>query len=185
MAAMPEVVTHRYHPEFGPYRNICSLPDIEALAIIDRLRSQGRPALKGNYLARRRRAERWLSMEASALLGRRVKHWPTYFFLGDFSHVPDSSRPSALVIPLANLPSDAITFTLGDSMKIAEEQMPRLFGLGEIMSLFAEGRTGGEFGASDEPGMQARFIEVQLWDCAAWPIKSLKPQALMHDGHSQ
>jgi hypothetical protein len=167
MDRMPEVVTHRYNPEVGPYQNICSLPDIEASAIIDRLRSEHRSTLKASYLARRRSAEQWLSITASALLGRRVKHWPTYFFLGDFSHVADRSRPSSLVIPLSRLPPDAITFTLGDSMKIAEQRMPHLFSLREIVDLFAQGKPVAEFGISDESGVQTRFIEVQLWDCDA------------------
>jgi hypothetical protein len=167
MARMPEVVTHRYNPQVGPYRNICSLPDSEASTIIEGLRGEYRPTLKANYLARRRSAEQWLSMAASVVLGRSVKHWPTYFFLGDFSHVPDQSRPSALVIPLSSLPPDAITFTLGDSMKIAEEQTPRLFSLGEIVNLFAEGKQVAEFGVSDELGVQARFVELQLWESAA------------------
>lgn len=167
MARMPEVVTHRYNPEIGPYQNICSLPDSEASAIIDRLRSKYCSTLKANYLVRRRSAEQWLSITASVLLGRRVKHWPTYFFLGDFSHVEDRSRPSALVIPLSRLPQDALTFTLGDSMKIAEERMPRLFSLREIVDLFAEGEPVAGFGISDKSGVQARFIEMQLWDCAA------------------
>jgi hypothetical protein len=167
MARMPEVVTHRYNPEVGPYHNICSLPDREASAIIDRLRGEYRPTLKANYLARRRSAERWLSMTASAVLGRSVNHWPTYFFLGDFSHTPDRSRPSALVIPLSSLPPDAITFTLGDSMKIAEERMPRLFSLREIVDLFAEGNQVAEFGVSNEVDAPTGFVEVQLWDSAA------------------
>src|SRR5215467_3389153 len=123
MARMPEVVTHLYDPGVGPYRNICSLSDTDASQVIDRLRGY-RPTPKPNYLARRRSAEQWLSMSASALLGRTVTHWPTYFFLGDFSHVRDESRPSALVFPLSSLPPHSITFTLGDSMKVAEEQTP-------------------------------------------------------------
>jgi len=161
---MPEVVTHRYNPEVGPYHNICSLPDSEASAIIERMRREYRPTLKSNYLARRRSAEQWLAMTASVLLGRPIKHWPTYFFLGDFSHFPDLSRPSALVIPLSSLPSDSITVTLGDSMSLVEEERPRLFSLCEIVNLFAEGKLA-EFGISDEFGVQTRFIELHLWDC--------------------
>jgi len=118
---MPAVVTYRYDPAIGACLNICSLPDIEALKVLERLRHQSRPKLKPNYLYRRRTTEKWLSNAASKALGRRFEKPPRYFFLGDFSYGTDPSRPAALMVPLSTLPAQAISFTLGDSMTVAEQ----------------------------------------------------------------
>jgi hypothetical protein len=161
---MPGVVTHRYDPAIGPCRNLCSLPDAEALEILDRLRRQYRPGLKPNYLTRRRATESRLLESTAQLLGRRPGQLPIYFFLGDFSYGKDLSRPAALVIPLSRLPAEAITFTLGDSMSVAEQPERRVYQLDEVEALFAVGSPMSEFGLSDKTGFQSRFIELQLWD---------------------
>lgn len=160
---MPEVVTHRYDPARGVCRNLCSLSELEALRVLDRLRRESRPTLKPDYLTRRRMTEGWLSEAASKVLQRTFEHPPMYFFLGDFSYFADLSRPGALVIPLSSLPSDAITFTLGDSMSVAQEPRPQVYKFREILELFANGETMAGFGFSDKPGFQNRFVEVQLW----------------------
>jgi hypothetical protein len=160
---MPDVVTHRYDPAIGVCANICSLPDFEALRVLDRLRRTFRPTLKPDYLARRRTTEQWLSEAASKLLGRRFDQGPGYFFLGDFSHAADPSRPAALMAPLASLPPDAITFTLGDSMSVVEQASRRVYSLDEVVALFASGGAVAGFGLSDKRSFQNRFIEVQVW----------------------
>lgn len=164
---MPAVVTHRYDPIRGACLNLCSLPDSEASLVLDRLRRESRPALKPNYLARRRATEVWLFEDASRVLGRALLQHPAYFFLGDFSYCHDASRPAALVFPLENLPADSITFTLGDSMSIGQDPRCRLYTLAEMVGLFADGADFSGFGFTDEPGYQARFVEVQVWDTSA------------------
>jgi hypothetical protein len=168
---MPEVLTHRYDPSRGACLNLCSLSDLEASRVLDRLRRESRPKLKSNYLGRRRVTEEWLGKAASEVLGRAMGHPPIYFFLGDFSYMADPSRPAALVIPVSCLRVDAVTFTLGDSMSVAEEQGRRVYTLQEMVGLFAEGE--GEavagFGFCDEAGVQARFIEVQVWEKVVLP----------------
>jgi hypothetical protein len=161
---MPDVVTHRYDPAIGVCPNICSLPDFEALQVLDGLRRKFRPTLKPNYLAHRRVTEQWLSQAAGKVLRRRFGQRPAYFFLGDFSHIPDPSRPAALMVPLSIFPSDAITFTLGDSMSVVKQVRRRVYSLDEMIALFAAGGAVAEFGFSDRTGFQARFIEVQVWD---------------------
>ena len=89
---------------------------------------------------------------------------PGYFFPGDFSHTADPSRPAALIVPLSTLPPKAITFTLGDSMSVAEQAEPRVYSLDEIVKLFATGDAIAGFGLSDKGGFQGRFIEVQVWE---------------------
>ena len=160
---MPDVATHRYDPAIGLCPNICSLPDLEALRVLDQLRRTLRPTLNPNYLARRRSTEQWLLEASSVVLGRRVDERPGYFFLGDFSHVADPSRPAAFIVPLSTLPMDAITFTLGDSMSVVEQERRRVYCLDDVVALFAAGDAVAGFGLSDRHGFQDRFIEVQVW----------------------
>jgi hypothetical protein len=161
---MPDIVTHRYDPALGACRNVCSLPEFEALQMIDRLRRQCRPTLKPNYFYRRLSTEQWLLDAVSKALGRRFEQRPAYFFLGDFSYGRDPSRPAALVLPLSTLPTGAISFTLGDSMTVAEQAERRLYKLDEIVALFGADDAIARFGFSDQSGFQADFIEVQVWD---------------------
>ncbi len=163
MMRIPEVVTHRYDPAVGICPNICSLSDIDASRILDKLREEFRPNLKPAYLSRRRDTELWLSQSASALLGQQLR-LPGYFFLGDFSYGLDQSRPAALVIPLSVLPVQATTFTLGDSMTIAAQADRRLYRLSEMSAVLAvmDNITG--IGFTDRNGYQSRFIEIQVWD---------------------
>jgi hypothetical protein len=164
---MPGVVTHRYDPARGMCLNICTLSDFEASQTLDRLRNESRPTLKPGYLARRRATEEWLAEAAATTLGRSPGQLPAYFFLGDFSYCADRSRPDSLVIPLASLPADAITFTLGDSMTVSEQPNRRMYKLAEVVMFFANSHAFVDFGLSDRDGFQHRFIEVQLWDNSA------------------
>jgi len=163
---MPEVVTHRYDPARGACLNVCSLGDLEAAGVVARLRRETRPTLKADYLGRRRVTEAWLALAANEALGRVIGQRPVYFFLGDFSYMTDASRPAALVMPLSKLPSDAITFTLGDSMSVAEGNERRVYTLQEMAGLFAEEEVVAGFGFCDREGVQRRFIEVQVWERA-------------------
>jgi hypothetical protein len=163
---MPTVVTHRYHPHLGPCRNLCELEDVEAEELIHRLRWDFGRSLKPGYLTRRRFTEAWLQRAAQGLLRRPLQQCPVYFFLGDFSHGLDQSRPASLQRALASLAAEQLTFTLGDSMTVAAQAHPQLYSLQQVALLFEQG-LGAGFGSSDRLGFQASFIEVQLWADAA------------------
>jgi hypothetical protein len=105
-------------------------------------------------MARRRGTEQWLLEAASKVLGRHFDQPPSYFFLGDFSRTADRSRPAALILPLSTMPANAITFTLGDSMSVAEQTMRMVYSFDEIVSLFNAGDAVAGFGLSDRCGFQ-------------------------------
>lgn len=171
MIVIPDLVTHRYDPAIGVCPNLCDLSDFEALRVLDRLRRTVRPTLKLDYLARRRATEQWLAEAAGQVLRlprNGDREGPGYFFLGDFSHLADLSRPASLVVPLSSLPVASITFTLGDSMTVAEQADRRVYSTDEVVALFAAGETVAGFGLSDRGGFQRRFIEVQVWDRMAF-----------------
>jgi hypothetical protein len=155
-----EVVTHRYDPASGVGLNLCSLSDSEAEVILDRLRGEFRPTLKSDYLARRRMTEEWLKNAASMALGQSCHRPPVYFFFGDFSYFPDRSRPASLLIQVASIPRDCMTFTLGDSMSVASEPSRRVYRLEEMVRLFADGNAVRGFDATDKAGFRKRFIEM-------------------------
>lgn len=161
---MPDFATHLYDRAVGICPDLCSLSDLEAERVIDGLRRRFGYYRKPDYLAQRRRTEAWLAAGAERVLGRRFHRGPGYFFLGDFSHSLDPARPEALLVPLAALPADGATFTLGDSMGVAVQAEGRVLPLAELVDVLADGPALAGFGFSDREGFQARFIEVQLWD---------------------
>ncbi|HEV8391026.1 MAG TPA: hypothetical protein VGQ35_14345, partial [Dongiaceae bacterium] len=69
MNELPEVVTHNYHPERGPFRNICELPHLEADRVLREIAAAGARAIKSNYLERRFATEEWLQSEKQRKLG--------------------------------------------------------------------------------------------------------------------
>jgi hypothetical protein len=160
--AIPDTVTHRYHSVTGPFKNLCQLRDAEAEEVIDGLRRAFGRSLKPGYLARRRVTESWLHASAQQLLRRPLPKWPVYFFLGDFSHMQDVSRPASLQVPFVRLRPEEVTFTLGDSMTVAAQPDARVYGHQEVEALFQQGLASG-VGLSDRCGFQKSFIEVQLW----------------------
>jgi len=134
------------------------------------LRRELRPNLKLNYLARRRDTENWLLHAAARALRRQLDRLPAYFFLGDFSHMADPSRPASLQLPVSSLRPDAVTFTPGDSMTVIQHETRKIYTLNEVISLFAAGDAVAEFGLTDRHSFQKRFIEMQLWDRAEYGL---------------
>jgi len=181
----PTVITHNYHPDRGPLRNICDLPDEAAERILDNIRAAGTARLRASYLRKRRVTEAWLIAERTRRLGPPRLPRPLYFFLGDFADGLDPSRPQSVVLPLAALAPEMLTFTYPDSMASfslarrdghAADRKPhhgRVFILEEIRALVADE------GLPDPRGDARfdRFIEVQVWDDTP-----LKPLSLEGEG---
>ena len=116
MSTMPGIVTHYYDPLYGPFGNICTLPDAQAQRVLDSIALSGRRLVRENYLRRRRTTEAWLLSERQRKMGAPVIEHPIYFFLGDMADGLDPSRPESIRLPLAALPADMLTFTFPDSM---------------------------------------------------------------------
>jgi hypothetical protein len=176
MHEMPAVITHNYDPRRGALQNLCNLPRADAEVLLSEIRLSGRLGIKSNYLERRLETERWLLNERTRKLGApRLRH-PLYFFLGNFADGLDPSRPASLVMPLAVLPPDTVTFTYPDSMaglpldketgKVCE-RMPyhgQVFTLAEVKHVVATFGMSGERWKTDPSMRYDRFIEVQVWD---------------------
>ena len=160
-AVLPNIVTHIYHSGRGAFRNLCELPPSEAVRIIMAMRDTGRPRLTPEYLGRRLATEDWLIQEAGSLLREPPSQRPLYGFLGTFGHLVDPSRPCAVQLPLEAF--GPLTFTLGDSMRVAGRADRRLFNLMQLRACAADG-TLGTFSFSDAEGCPGDFVEVQIWE---------------------
>ena len=166
MSEFPEIITHNYDPARGACRNLCTLAEPHAEAILDDIRASGKRAIKANYLRRRLATEDWLISEARRKLGPVRLERPIYFFLGDFADGQDQSRPQSLVMPMAAFSPGMLTFTYGDSMASFHG---KVFDLDEIMDAVTRFGMPGDRWKTDPSMQHARFIEVQVWDDG--PIK--------------
>ncbi len=181
---LPAIVTHNYDPARGAFRNLCSLSDEAAGAVLAAISVSGLRAIKSNYLARRRATEAWLLSECTEKLGEPRLRYPVYFFLGDMADGLDASRPCSHVVPLAHFPTDAITFTYPDSMAsyqlgfrddLASERLPhhgKVFTLSELEALVRKAGMPADRWRNDLGRQHDRYIEMQLWDDA--PLCSLE-----------
>jgi hypothetical protein len=176
MTELPGVVTHNYHPERGPFRNICELPRSEADRVLREIAASSARAIKPNYLERRFATEEWLQSEKQRKLGPTRLVRPIYFFLGDFADGRDASRPLSIVMPLAEFSPDVVTFTYPDSMASVaiarhdrhvhhrKDYHGQVFTLDEIQDVIARhGMPADRW--KIEPSMQYdKFVEMQVWD---------------------
>ncbi len=187
MSRVPEIITHNYDPDRGPFRNICELPDVEAEKILCEIGASGKRTIKPDYLTRRRATERWLLSERKRKLGAPHLTHPVYFFLGDFSDGLDPARACSIAMPLAAFSPETVTFTYPDSMASLPIAMHddhiahrksyhgQVFTLDEIEAVIAAfGLPGARW--KTEPSMKHdRFVEVQVWDDR--PIREFLKQA--------
>lgn len=182
MNGLPTSLTHIYHPDKGPFRNLCDLPVEEAEAVLAEIRTSGLRPVRPNYLQRRLAAEDWLLRAGRERIRRARLAHPIYFFLGDFADGRDPSRPASIVLPLCLFPADTITFTYPDSMTshlfatrpdLAAERRDhhgRVFTLDEIRELVLR------LGLPKPnwprlPGARSDgYIEAQVWD--AGPLRA-------------
>lgn len=182
MNALPDIITHNFHPHFGPCPNICDLDDSAAEEVLERIRQAGGRTLKPDYLKRRRATEEWLIQERRRKLGETPLHRPLYFFLGDFADGRDPSRPASLALHLNNIPPESLTFTFPDSMASFEHAGPAMLEAprppfhGQVLSLPEIVRAVSMpglpccFNSRDPARRVDQFVEVQIWDDA--PILS-------------
>lgn len=180
MDPLSDIVTHNFHPAFGPCRNICDLDDDAAERIFERIRQAGGRALKPGYLKRRRATEDWLVRERRRKLGAPALARPIYFFLGDFADGMDPSRPASLQMRLRDFPPDALTFTFPDSMAslalansgtslVAEPYCGQVFTFSEMLRAIPTTNLRRYLDSRDPARGFGRFVEMQVWDDA--PIR--------------
>jgi len=177
------VAIHCFRPEYGPFRNICALPDESAETILADMRERYNFGwLVPSYLSERREVEAWLRKAFRAKGGRIVDSHPVYLSL--MPAVPSPSNDT-IIVPLERFPSDTLSFTYPDSMisygishwmRPGEEHERRPYH-GEVFRLEEIEAVIDRYGWPNEPeGRELRSnydksVEVQVWDHA--PLRSL------------
>ena len=176
---MPDIVTHTYHPDPGPFRNLCALDDKDAEAVLARLRTEFGRCRSPLYLRQRRETEAWLRASAIAKGIPASQTFPIYFFLGEYDDGRDPARPAAITVPLSAFPVETVTFTYRDSMDCVDAPAPydRVFTLPEMEEFIAEVGMPCDGPVSDPIKLHRRaFVEMQLWDDA--PLAAQFPTGL-------
>jgi hypothetical protein len=179
------IAIHRYRPEFGPFQNICSLPEPEAELILARKRQQpGHGWLVPTYLAERREVEDWLRAGHRANGGTVLDEYPVYLSL--WPELPKLG-PHDIVVDLLALPADRVSYTYPDSMishglafrmRPGEEHERRPYH-GRVFDTPGLDAVIGEYGWPQEAaGAQRRSnydrsVEAQVWDTQS--LRELNP----------
>jgi hypothetical protein len=166
---LPEVLSHYYARERGPFRSLSDLPHADAESVLDGIRQRGdgfASQRKPDYLAIRRELEALVRQRFVDKGGRPVRATPRYMILGQCDWVREWYRDgAALSVPLARFAAHSVSFTYGDSFPAmrhddGKPHRKQVFTLAELPALIAQ------FGLPQDrpPDGPDRYIEAQVWD---------------------
>ena len=173
---IPTYLTHYYHDE--PFQCITDLPTSELVRLVLRIRitrTLPRRLMKPVYFLERRRYKRQMREQFVSKGGRPRRHTPQYMVLGH-SDIWKRQAPRSLRIPLAEVPSDLISFTYTDSwytyvdFDLNRRPVPRkrpyemVYRVEELDNLLDEFGWPGEQKHSDPSCRFDYYIEAQVWE---------------------
>ena len=173
-------IVHYCHPNCKPFMNICRLPKDEAFSLAYKMAADnhGEEAfwrLKDfeNYYPRRINTDEYLYDLFVSLGGKPKEKHPLSFVLQGSSFLDKwFGNGSVHKIKLADIPSEYISFTLGDSMSVFRKDGERtLERHGELTMHTKEtlqsvlaGYSGLIYDFMNEITDKYKYIEVQLWN---------------------
>lgn len=119
MNPIPTYLTHYYESEYGPFRNICDLPESEWDAIIEKEKDSvtdfNRFAIGREFFRNRCEADDLLIQLYERKFGRVPNGRPTYATLGSFDQTGRMYRhPQKLEFSLSVFKEDEVTFIYED-----------------------------------------------------------------------
>jgi len=165
---------HYCHPDCEPLKNIMRLPEEEAFRLAADMARKHPDASAffrfsdfDSYYPRRMEADGILSAAFRDRGGRPAQAHPLSFAL-EGSDFLDGwfDRGTVLRLPLACVPEDRISFTLGDSLGMLDRTGGFIFlTLPELLSRI-RAHPEGATGFLRDMKQQYRYIEAQLWDDA-------------------
>ncbi len=175
MADLNQMTLYHYcHKSCRPFHNIMRLPKAEAFRLARELAEKNpqttafyRFADFENYYSRRMWTDVLLHERFTRLGGRPEQKHPLFFTLGG-SDFLDRWFDCGTVygLPLAAIPDDAVSFTIGDSCAAAERGKEAIFltkaQLADV--LYTDPATAETF--LRETGQSCTYIEAQLWQDA-------------------
>ena len=165
------LLTHYFYPGTDPWKNIMNLPEKEAFRVAAELADKhpdttsfGRFADFVNYYPNRKRADAYVREEFIKLGGRPKLMHPYSFVLGECDYLQKwFDAEDKLVIDLAEVPDDQVSFTLGDSCALLIHGK-ELTVLTKAMLMDGINACGGSLEEYCKKTLgQYAYIEVQLW----------------------
>jgi hypothetical protein len=180
---MIDYVTHFYMRETGPFQSLSTLPDEEAIKIMEALCDDTHFGARFKdpmgYLQNRKATEKWVREGFIAKGGRPQDPYPIAMVLGSSKWLeettPATGSGANIRIPLSIFTEDDISFTYPDSMisfwfgreKPTEYYQPELHGivftLPEILAMVVEKGIPEEAWETNLPDDLAPYIEAQVW----------------------
>ena len=165
-------ITHYYYPGTDPWKNIMDLPEEEAFRKAAELAAShpgttsfGRFADFVNYYPRRKKADEYVRNAFLRLGGKPALRNPYSFVLAECEYLKEWFDSSdKIVLDLAGIPDDRVSFTLGDSCAqiqhgIEPEVLTKAMLLDRIRSC------GGSVDTFLKESLGKHYyVEVQLWD---------------------
>lgn len=160
------------HPNCVPLKNIMRLPQSEAYKLASKMAAENqnitayyRFADFKNYYPRRAKTDDLLYREFIKIGGNPKTRHPLSFVLQGSDYLNNWFDSGVVTsIPLSVIPSDSISFTMGDSMKILEKRYPFRVLTKEMLIEYIDKYDG----TIDEFLLEIKdkyyYIEAQLWN---------------------
>ncbi len=167
------VLVHYCHPNCKPFQNIMRLPKEEAFKFAGKMAAENpdttafyRFADFENYYPRRQKTDEILYRNFIAMGGKPVEEYPLSFVLeGGDSLQEWFGNGTVYRIPLCNVPSEAVSFALGDScVQYERNGKIRMLTKEQLLEQMAE--FDGDFEAFKRHVLQEpySYVEAQIWD---------------------
>jgi hypothetical protein len=163
---------HYFEREKGPFRNLSSLSVIEAEAVSQQIRQEGRTFASqrsAEYMTIRRELEQIVYARFGAKGGQPLQSYPHYLTLGACPWLESwYGDPDHVIIPWEELPAEVVSFTYGDlfpTMRYEDDKAYRkqVYTKDEIVELIQIYGLPQEWNPTGQQGPE-RYIEVQVWD---------------------
>jgi hypothetical protein len=165
-------LVHYCHPNCTPFMNICRLPEDEAYSLAYAMAAGnpettafGRFADFENYYPRRMIVDQTLHGMFTSLGGKPKERHPLFFVLQGSNFLDDwFGNGAAVKIPLKEIPSEYISFTLGDSSSTIRRGMElKMLSKEQLRSVLME-YSGSINDYMTEIAEKYTYIEAQLWN---------------------
>lgn len=172
-------IVHYYFPGTDPWKNIMLLPEDEAFKAAAELAREhpdttsfGRFADFDNYYLARKKADEYVRKAFVTLGGKPILTHPYSFTLTECEYLRKwFSNGEKLVMSLAEVPDDQVSFTIGDSCaQVTNGLEPEVFTKLMLMERIHRFHDSVETFLDASLGKFA-YVEVQLW---------YRPQALLN-----
>ena len=166
------MLVHYCHPNCKPFQNIMRLPEKEAFLLAEKLAKDNPDTMAfyrfadfANYYPRRLKADAYLYDQFIRLGGKPKEKHPLSFVLQGCAYLEDwFGHGTAYSIKLREIPSDCVSFSLGDSCA-QYEKTGRIRMLTKEQLLEQINAFEGDAGQFTKHVLKEySYIEAQLWD---------------------